>query len=52
MDNTNNPGYTGIKLSSVEHWSRWFELLKQTAEGYNIWHKVDPDMETAEDDLL
>ncbi|KAG5985849.1 hypothetical protein E4U52_000872 [Claviceps spartinae] len=52
MDNANTPGYTGIKLSSVEHWSRWFELLKQTAEGYNIWHKVDPDMETAEDDLL
>ncbi|KAG5952027.1 hypothetical protein E4U57_006430, partial [Claviceps arundinis] len=37
---------------SVEHWSRWFEVLKQTAEGQNIWHKVDPDMHTAEDDLL
>ncbi|KAG6027870.1 hypothetical protein E4U40_001332 [Claviceps sp. LM458 group G5] len=36
----------------VEHWSRWFEVLKQTAEGQNIWHKVDPDMATEEGDLL
>ncbi|KAG6300568.1 hypothetical protein E4U09_006653 [Claviceps aff. purpurea] len=52
MENSNTPGYPGIKLSSVEHWSRWYEVLKQTAEGYNVWHKVDPDMDTAEDDLL
>ncbi|KAG5929803.1 hypothetical protein E4U60_007320 [Claviceps pazoutovae] len=39
MDYTNTPGYTGIKLSL-------FEVLKQTAEGQNIWHKVDPDVET------
>ncbi|KAG5913128.1 hypothetical protein E4U61_007329 [Claviceps capensis] len=46
MNYTNTPGYTGIKLSSVEHCSRWFEVLKQTAEGQNIWHKVDLDVET------
>ncbi|KAG6045149.1 hypothetical protein E4U17_000270 [Claviceps sp. LM77 group G4] len=52
MDNSYTSGTTGIKLSSVEHWSRWFEVLKQTAEGQNIWHKVDPDMDTEEGDLL
>ncbi|KAG5935577.1 hypothetical protein E4U59_005531 [Claviceps monticola] len=52
MDYTNTSNYTGIKPSSVEHWSRWFEVLKQTAEGQNIWHKVDPDMDAEKDDLL
>ncbi|KAG6041744.1 hypothetical protein E4U39_006364 [Claviceps sp. Clav50 group G5] len=43
---------TTVKLASVEHWSRWIEALKQTAEGQNIWYKVDPDLPTEASDLL
>ncbi|KAG6067169.1 hypothetical protein E4U32_004546 [Claviceps aff. humidiphila group G2b] len=43
---------TTVKLASVEHWARWFEDLKQTAEGQNIWHKVDPDLPSEASDLL
>ncbi|KAG6316031.1 hypothetical protein E4U22_007428 [Claviceps purpurea] len=57
MDSTTASPTPAVKLTSVEHWSKtptglrlW--SLRQTAEGQNIWHKVDPDMPEQDSDLL
>ncbi|KAG5914447.1 hypothetical protein E4U61_005685 [Claviceps capensis] len=52
MSSTNTSSSTTVKLASVEHWSKWIETLKTTAEGQNVWYKVDPDLPTEASDLL
>ncbi|KAG6212002.1 hypothetical protein E4U35_000896 [Claviceps purpurea] len=43
MSSTNTSSNTIVKLASMKHWSRWIEVLKQTAGGQNVWYK-EPEM--------
>ncbi|KAG6125035.1 hypothetical protein E4U38_007974 [Claviceps purpurea] len=52
MSSTTTSNSTTVKLASVEHWSRWIETLKTTAEGQGIWYKVDPELPAEASDLL
>ncbi|KAG6215436.1 hypothetical protein E4U34_005651 [Claviceps purpurea] len=52
MSSTTTSDSTTVKLASVEHWSRWIETLKTTAEGQGIWYKVDPELPAEASDLL
>ncbi|KAG6058877.1 hypothetical protein E4U17_007387 [Claviceps sp. LM77 group G4] len=52
MDSTTASSTLAVKPTSVKHWSKWIEALRQTPEGQNVWHEVDPDMLSQDSNLL
>ncbi|KAG6114195.1 hypothetical protein E4U13_003468 [Claviceps humidiphila] len=35
-----------FKLSSVSHWGEWYDTLQTVCESQLVWHKVDQEIET------
>ncbi|KAG6287007.1 hypothetical protein E4U09_006407, partial [Claviceps aff. purpurea] len=43
---TDNFPTLSFKLSSVSQWSEWYDTLQTVCDTQLVWHKVDPDIET------